>query len=113
MKRYLLLLLLISSSCFAQRWEAELMAGLSGYNGDLTEHVFSTKTMGTSTAVNLKYNVNDIFIFRGGITWGSIHANDRKNQQPDLRCRNLNFHTEIVEANLCLEVNLFEPDFFI
>jgi hypothetical protein len=112
MKRCLVLLLLISSSCFAQRWEAEIMAGASGYNGDLTENIFSPKSMGPSAGFNLKYNFNDIFIMRGGITWGYVSANDRNNKQEDLRCRNLNFRTDIVEGNLCLEINLFEPDFF-
>jgi Domain of unknown function (DUF6089) len=112
MKRYLVLLLCISNSCFAQRWEAEIMTGAAGYNGDLTEHIFSPKSIGPAAGFNLKYNYNDIFIFRGGITWGQVFADDKNNHQADLKSRNLNFHTNIWEANLCLEVNLFEPDFF-
>jgi hypothetical protein len=112
MKRYLVLLLCISNSCIAQRWEAEIMAGIAGYNGDLTEHIFSPKSIGPSAGFNLKYNYNDVFIFRGGITWGQVSANDKNNHQDDLKSRNLNFHTNIFEGNLCLEVNLFEPDFF-
>jgi len=112
MKRYVVLLLLISHSCFAQRWEAEIMAGVSGYNGDLTEHIFSLKTMGPAAGLNLKYNYNEVFILRGGIMWGKVSADDKNNRRDDLQCRNLNFHTDILEANLCLEINLFEPDFF-
>jgi hypothetical protein len=113
MKRYLVLLLLISHSGIAQRWEAEIMAGVSGYNGDLTEHLFSPKSMGPAAGLNLKYNFNDVFIIRGGFAWGKISANDKNNRQHDLRCRKLNFRTDIMEASLCAEINLLEPDFFI
>lgn len=112
MKRYLVLLLCISNSCIAQRWEAEILAGAAGYKGDLTEHIFSPKSMGPAAGFNLKYNYNDIFIFRGGISWSQVTANDKNNRQADLKSRNLNFHTNILEGNLCLEINLFEPDFF-
>jgi Domain of unknown function (DUF6089) len=112
MKHYLVVLLLISSSCIAQKWEAEIMAGTAGYNGDLTQQFFSPKSMGAAAGLNLKYNYNDIFIIRGGVTWAQVSANDKNNRQEDLKCRNLNFHTDILEGNLCLEVNLFEPDFF-
>jgi hypothetical protein len=88
------------------------MTGVSGYNGDLTEQIFSPGTIGPAAGFNLKYNYNDIFIFRGGITWGKISGDDKNNHKTDLKCRNLNFRTDIVELNLCLEVNLFEPDFF-
>ena len=113
MKRYFAVLLFIGHSCVAQRWEAEVMAGVMGYSGDLTEHVFSPKSMGPSGGLNLKYNFNDIFLLRGGITWGSVSANDKDNHQADLRCRNLNFRTDILEASVCLEFNLFEPDYFL
>ena len=112
MKHCLVVLLLISSSCIAQRWEAEIMVGAAGYNGDLTEHIFSPRSIGHAAGVNLKYNFNDIFIVRGGITWGEVLANDKNNHQPDLKNRNLNFRSDILEGNLCLEINLFEPDFF-
>lgn len=112
MKHCLVVLLLTSSSCIAQRWEAEIMAGVSGYKGDLTEHMFTLKTLGPSAGFNLKYNFNDVFIVRGGITWGQVKANDKNNHQPDLKSRNLNFHSNILEGNLCIETNLFEPVFF-
>jgi hypothetical protein len=68
--------------------------------------------MGPSAGFNLKYNYNDIFVFRGGITWGQVFANDNNNHQAALKNRNLNFKTNIVEGSLCLEVNLVEPEFF-
>jgi hypothetical protein len=88
------------------------MAGLSGYNGDLKERLFTTRGMAPAGAINLRYNFNDIFIIRGGVAAGKVSANDKRNRQHDLRCRNLNFRTSILEANLCLEINLLEPDFF-
>jgi hypothetical protein len=112
MKRCLVLLPFMSNLCLAQHWEAEIMAGAAGYKGDLTQHVFSLKGTGPAAAFNLKYNYNELFILRGGIAWGQISADDKDNHRADLRNRNLNFHTTILEANLCLEMNLLEPDFF-
>ena len=58
------------------------MGGAAGYNGDLTEHIFSSRSMGSAIGFNLKYNYNDIFIIRGGIIHGEVLANDRNNHQP-------------------------------
>lgn len=113
MKRCLALLLLISNLCFAQKWDAEIMLGLSGYNGDLTDRVFSHRTLGSAASFNLKYNLDHIISLRGGITFASISGNDKYNKQADLKSRNLNFRTNILEANLCIEFDLLEPEYFI
>jgi hypothetical protein len=112
MKRCLVLLLLISNSCLAQRWEAEIITGVTGYTGDLTQHIFSPNTLGPSAGLNIKYNFNNLFVLRGGFTWGSIHGDDKDNHRPDLLARNLNFRTDILEGSICGEINLFEPEFF-
>lgn len=112
MKRFLILLLFVANSCFGQGWEAEVMAGLSGYNGDLTQHHFTFKTMQFGTAFNLKYNIDNNFILRAGIAWGQVTGNDKYNKQADLKARNLSFKTNIVELSLCVEYNLLEPEIF-
>lgn len=113
MKSFFALLLFAGNSCIAQGWEAEIMAGFTGYRGDLTEHVLSPRSMAPSVGFNIKYNLNDLFLLRGGILYGSVLANDKYNEDAALKNRNLNFRTDILEANLCIEVNLLEPDLFI
>jgi Domain of unknown function (DUF6089) len=112
MKLWLALLLFISHSCIAQKWDAEIMQGLSGYNGDLTDKLFSSHTFGPATGFNLKYNLNYIVSLRGGIMCAGVSGNDKYDKQEDLKKRNLNFRTNIVEANLCIEFNLLEPEYF-
>ena len=59
MKRYLVLLLLIGPACIDQNWEAEVMAGLSGYNDDLRAKLFTPNSTRPAAGPNLKYNYND------------------------------------------------------
>lgn len=113
MKYCLIFILFITTNCLAQRWDVEIIGGTSGYNGDLTEHIISYRTMGPSAGINLKYNFNnELIVLRGGIAWGKISGNDKYNDQSDLKSRNLNFQTNLFEASLCAEVNIFEPEFF-
>ena len=112
MKYSFIFLFIITQSCFAQGWEADITMGVSGYNGDLTEHIFSPKSMEPSAGFNLRYNFDDIIIVRGGFSWGKVSADDKNNHQQDLKARNLNFRTNILEGNLCAELNLFEPEYY-
>jgi hypothetical protein len=112
MKYWFIIFLCISSSCLAQKWETEIMLGVSAYNGDLTQQIISPKTMKPAVGFALKYNLGDVVLLRGGISWGRISASDKNNKHAELRARNLNFTTDILEGSLCVEVNLFEPEFF-
>lgn len=112
MKYCLALLFLATGICRGQGWELEIMTGVSGYNGDLTQKIFSPRSMEFATAFNLRYNFDDIFILRAGIARGTVQASDRYNSRADLKSRNLDFRTNITEVSLCGEFNLFEPEFY-
>ncbi|HEY6506267.1 MAG TPA: DUF6089 family protein [Chitinophagaceae bacterium] len=113
MRYCLIFLLFIATNSVAQKWDIEVMGGVSGYNGDLTEHPISYKTAGPSAGINVKYNFSgNVVVLRGGITWAKVSGDDNDNKEADLRSRNLNFQTHIWEASLCAEVNLFDPEFF-
>lgn len=88
------------------------MLGASRYNGDLTQSIFSPATIKPAAAVKLKYDFGDVFVLRGGIAWGRVAGNDKNNHRADLRTRNLNFESGILEGTLCMEINIFEPEFF-
>jgi hypothetical protein len=112
MKHWLVVLLFVTSSCPAQHWEAEVMLGLSGYKGDLIEHHYAFKSMRPAVGVNLKYNLDNNIILRAGIMWGKVTGDDKNNKQADLKARNLNFQSNILEGSLCAEFNLLEPEIF-
>ena len=68
MKFCLIFLLLLTNICKGQEWQAELMAGVSGYNGDLTQRRISIKQIRPAFNFNLKYNSGDYFQ-RAGRYW--------------------------------------------
>jgi hypothetical protein len=56
--------------------------------------------------VNLKYNIDNAFLLRAGISWLKVAGDDKNNNQVDLKARNLSFKSDIIEASLCVEYNL-------
>ena len=56
------LLLFVTTSCFGQSWEAEIIAGTSGYKGDLIQHHFALRSMRPAVGVNLKYNFDNAIL---------------------------------------------------
>jgi len=100
----------IANSCFAQLWQADVMLGVSGYNGDLTRHPVSFKTMGPALNVNLKYFLPGNYLgIRAGISYGRISGSDKNNDDPSISPRNLNFKTHLLEGSLGAELNLLDP----
>ncbi|MEO6453038.1 MAG: DUF6089 family protein [Ginsengibacter sp.] len=112
MKLFIVPLLLIANICSGQGWEAEVMAGTSGYIGDLTEKLRLVNTLRPAANFNVKYNFDNIIIMRAGISWINVAGNDKNNKREDLKRRNLNFKSTVWEANICGEINLLEPRYF-
>jgi hypothetical protein len=109
MKFILISFLFIINFCHGQEWQAEVMGGASGYNGDLTQNLASLKKLKPTAGVYVKYDINNILILRVGIAWGMVAADDKNNKNINLQRRNLNFTRNIIEGSLCAEINLFEP----
>jgi hypothetical protein len=114
MRLTLLLLVLAVNHAFSQTgWQLEIMPGIAAYRGELTESALPLKTIGPAIALNVKYNSGDMIVFRGGIAFGKVKADDKDNKTADLRRRNLNFQTLIWEGSLCAEVNILDPEAFV
>jgi hypothetical protein len=92
-----------------QRLHIELMAGVSNYQGDLLPIVFTFKQSQPAFNANVKYQLSDHFYLRGGISAGSIRADDKKNRDY-LQPRNLNFKSNIAEMNIGLEYDVFNVE---
>jgi Outer membrane protein beta-barrel domain len=113
MKKILLPLLMVANAAVAQSWEAEVQAGVAGYSGDLNAKAISIHNMGPGLTMNARYYFNYIFGVRAGVSWGQVGGNDKYNDKaPELLARNLNFKTNILEANVCMELNLLSPELF-
>lgn len=109
MKKILFIFLLTSNTSFGQDWVAEVMVGFSGYNGDLTQQRVAFNTVRPAVSANIKYNTGNFINYRAGIAFGSVAGNDKYNTNPDLLRRNLNFKTNILEANVGIEIPLMDP----
>jgi Domain of unknown function (DUF6089) len=112
MKPYLISFLFISNLCAAQSWMGEVMAGISAYNGDLTQQAFLFKRLNPAVGLNLKYNSGDFLDFRVGVAFERVSANDKDNKFYALVDRNLNFKSNILEFNVCVELNLLDPQIY-
>ncbi len=103
--------LLLANSSYGQ-WQVEMLAGVSGYRGDLTEKHFLPKTLKFAQGVNVKYNFDNNFVIRSGVSWGKLIGDDKYNKQADIHARNLNFQSRLLEVSACIEYNLLEPEIF-
>ena len=47
----------IANTCIAQQWQAEVMAGVTGYSGDLARSAIAFNTFGPAINVNIKKHI--------------------------------------------------------
>src|SRR5450432_2578128 len=112
MKFCVIFLLLFTNIAKGQRYQAELMVGVSGYNGDLTQRRISIEQIRPAFNFNIKYNPGGYFNIRAGIGYGEVVGDDKNNTHADLKNRRLNFKSNILEANVIAEFNLFDPEIY-
>ncbi|MEO6328406.1 MAG: hypothetical protein ABIO55_05720 [Ginsengibacter sp.] len=67
MKFFVAPFLLFVNICPGQGWEIEVVGGVSGYNGDLTQKLISLKTIRAAANLNLKCNLDNTVVLRAGI----------------------------------------------
>jgi Domain of unknown function (DUF6089) len=109
---------LVANICKAQEsllkehLKIEFMGGVSGYNGDLSEHRITMNQLRPAFNVNLKYNTEDFINFGIGFGYGRVGGNDKFNTRRGLKARNLNFKTNIFEANIIGEIKLADPQYY-
>lgn len=106
-KIILLLLLLTSASCFAQK--NEFGVGLGGFNyaGDLMRgyHIDNVKP---GILGYYKRNLDNIFSVRASITGGLISGSDKTPIDPFAANRNASFQSTIIEVAGVIEYNFLD-----
>mgnify|MGYP001550652212 CR=1 FL=1 len=88
----------------AQHLEFGLMAGISGYDGELAPDAFGDRfsIIHPSVGVFGRYNFNDFFAARLGLQYGTISGDDGLSDNS----RNLDFRSSILEVGLIGEWNI-------
>ncbi len=102
----LLLLIVFSSTSFAQRFHVGVFGGAAAYLGDLTDKIFPKKVTNGAVGVTVNYEVTDFLMVRAGLTYSVVGGADRYSKKTDMRLRNLSFETNILEFSAVGEYHL-------
>lgn len=94
----------------AQDWHIGGTAGISNYNGDLTEKNLEFTTTGPMIGLLVKRDVNRWLTLRGGVTFGMVKADDQNNANAAYKARNLSFRSPILEGHVGVELNILDID---
>ena len=95
--------LLLDNCLKAQNLHVDLIAGAANYQGDLQDKAFTLKQGHFAGGIGLSYDLTDRFSLRLGVLSGTISGNDQFGRN---KIRNLNFTSEIIEANAGIEYYL-------
>jgi len=87
------------------KWKMDIMAGTSSYNGDLVQGWFPLKRLAPCVGVNIKREFFNKVWVRAGLSYGRIYGDDKKNKDPELNARSLNFKSHIIEFSTAIEYN--------
>ena len=101
------LLLLFSFVSNSQGIQVGVFAGLSSYNGDLTDKIFPRQTRSAAFSLTGTYEFTDHIFARASFTYTELGAADRFTDDPELQARNLSFETRIFEFALQGQYDLF------
>lgn len=92
-----------------QKLHADFFGGFANYQGDLQGKRFTLKNSGPAFGLGLSYDITNKLIVRGVATYLKVGADDKDNTTAKgITFRNLNFKTQIAEAQLALEYNFFD-----
>ncbi len=97
--------LIIKAQEMESKWRIEFMAGTSSYNGDLVEGLFPLKRLGPCGGINIKRELFNKVWIRAGLSYGRIYGDDKKNKDPELVARSLNFKSHLIEFSTAIEYN--------
>ena len=87
------------------KYNIEIGAGLSAYEGDLTEKSSFFGQPAYAASIGSSYNFSKHFSLGLGFSYLKLKADDKKNDKAALKGRNLNFESRVWDINLTLQFN--------
>ena len=97
---------LIAVSINAQNFHLNVYAGTSNYQGDLQDKRFTFSQAHLAGGLGFSYDIAPHFSIRTGFTIAKISGDDKLGRN---KSRNLNFSSNLTEANLGLEYYITAP----
>ena len=100
------IMILIAFGINAQDFHLNIYAGSSNYQGDLQDKGYTFNQAHLAGGIGLSYDIATHFSIRTGVTMAKVSANDKFGRN---KSRNLNFASNITEANVGLEYYITAP----
>lgn len=101
-------LLMLQSN--AQSLHVGVLAGISNYQGDLTDKIFIRHTAKAAAGLAVTYELTEHWSLRGGFLFTKVAGNDKYNSKQYLQARGLDFATSIAEISVVGEYATFNLD---
>lgn len=93
----------------AQRLHLDVYAGVSNYQGDLQDALFTLKNSKPAFGLGLTYDLTNHLALRGSFHIAKVEGDDAQNTSgKGTELRNLNFTSNITEGNLALQYNILD-----
>lgn len=111
MKRILLFLscsLAASLPCRSQGLGLEMFGGLTNYQGDLRQRIFTFQGSRPAIGLAATYSFTPRLGVRLGFKSGTLGADDRLNKDSSIYFRNLSFQTSITDVEAVMTYRLFD-----
>jgi hypothetical protein len=91
----------------SQNWHVSGRVGFSNYQGDLQDSRILLSQAKLTGSIGLRYDISEHVTARGFFTISTLMGSDRNNKSAQLRQRNLDFHSRILEFELGAQYNIF------
>lgn len=102
----IILLCLFTSSAFSQNFHFAARFGMSSYQGDLKKNSLSVSQPGLMGSLGARYDLTERITARSYLSYGRLRADDKKGSE-DMKMRNLNFKSNLLEFELSAQYSLF------
>jgi hypothetical protein len=102
--------LIMHATCVCQGLSLDLFAGLTNYQGDLRQRIFTFQGSRPAYGVGASYSMNGHFAVRLAVRTGHLGADDRLNKDSAIYFRNLSFQTRLTDIETVLVYRLFDEE---
>jgi hypothetical protein len=96
-----------SSIAIAQNWHVSGRIGFSNYQGDLQDRRLALSQAKLTGSLGLRYDISEHLTARTFVSLGTLMATDGNNKSAELRKRNLDFHSRLIDLELGAQYQIF------
>ena len=102
-----LLLLVLPFLNFAQEYDAGVFAGVTAYQGDLSNSNLDFNEINLGYGAYYRYQFTNYFAFRGSFMMGKVSGNDKYSSKELRRQRGYSFSSSVMDVSAVAELDVF------